>query len=89
MHVVARGASASNVCDPAPALSFAITGDEPVNGLGDGDTAPDWAVQAAGASVANVLVRAERSGLGDGRLYTISARATDRAGTARPQRLAR
>ncbi len=82
MHVVARGASASDVCDPAPALHFAITSDEAANGLGDGDTAPDWAVQAAGASVADVLVRAERSGLGDGRLYTISASATDRAGNS-------
>jgi hypothetical protein len=80
MHVVARGVSASDVCDPAPALRFAITSDEPENGLGDGDTAPDWVVQAAGVSVADVLVRAERSGLGDGRLYTISAMATDRAG---------
>jgi hypothetical protein len=80
MHVVARGVSASDVCDPAPALRFSITSDEPENGLGDGDTAPDWAVQAAGASVADVLVRAERSGLGNGRVYTISATATDRAG---------
>jgi hypothetical protein len=80
MHVVARGASASDVCDPAPALRFAITSDESENGLGDGDTAPDWVVEASGASVADVLVRAERSGLGDGRLYTIRATAIDRAG---------
>jgi hypothetical protein len=80
MHVVARGVAASDVCDPAPPLSFAITSDEPDNGLGDGDTAPDWAVQTAGVSVADVLVRAERSGLGNGRVYTISASATDRAG---------
>lgn len=80
MHVVARGVSASDVCDPAPALRFTITSDEPENGLGDGDTAPDWAVQASGPSVADVLVRAERSGLGDGRLYTITASAIDRAG---------
>ncbi len=80
MHVVARGVSASDVCDPAPALRVGITSDEPENGLGDGDTAPDWAVLASGASLADVLVRAERSGLGNGRVYTISATATDRAG---------
>ena len=80
MHVVARGVSASDVCDPSPVLRFAITSDEPDNGLGDGDTAPDWAVQSAGASIADVLVRAERSGLGDGRVYTINATAADRAG---------
>jgi hypothetical protein len=84
MHVVARGVSASDVCDPAPALSFAITSDEPVNGLGDGDTAPDWAVHPTAASVADVSVRAERSGLGDGRVYTISGVATDRAGNSSP-----
>lgn len=80
MHVVSRGASASDVCDPAPGLAFAITSDEPVNGLGDGDTAPDWAVQQTGVSTFDVSVRAERSGLGDGRVYTIGAVATDRAG---------
>ena len=80
MHVVARGVSASDVCDPAPVLRFSVGSDEPENGLGDGDTAPDWAVQSASASVADLLVRAERSGLGDGRVYTISATASDRAG---------
>ena len=82
MHVVARGVSASDVCDAAPALAFSIASDEPENGLGDGDTAPDWTVQASGASLADVLVRAERSGLGNGRVYSISATATDRAGNA-------
>jgi hypothetical protein len=80
MHIVAQGVSARDVCDSAPALRFSIGSDEPENGLGDGDTAPDWAVQTASASLADVLVRAERSGLGDGRVYTISATATDRAG---------
>ena len=79
MHVVSRGVSASNVCDPAPGVAFTITSDEPVNGLGDGDTAPDWSVQQSGSRF-NVSVRAERSGLGDGRVYTIGAIATDRAG---------
>ena len=79
MHVVSRGVSASDVCDPAPAVAFAISSDEPVNGLGDGDTAPDWTVQQSG-SLFDVSVRAERSGLGDGRVYTIGAVATDRAG---------
>lgn len=80
MHVVARGAAASDACDPTPGVSFTITSDEPQNGLGDGDTAPDWAVQPVSPSVFDVSVRAERSGLGDGRVYTIGAVATDRAG---------
>jgi hypothetical protein len=67
-------------------VAFTITSDEPVNGLGDGDTAPDWAVQQAGVSTYDVSVRAERSGLGDGRVYTIGAVAMDRAGNASPAR---
>ena len=81
MHVVARGVSASDVCDPTPSVSISVTSDEPVNGLGDGDTAPDWSVQQAG-SLYDVSVRAERSGLGDGRVYSLVAVATDRSGNS-------
>ena len=88
MHVVARGTSASDACDPAPSVAFTITSDEPVNGLGDGDTSPDWLVQQAGASTYDVSVRAERSGLGDGRVYSIGAVATDRAGNSTAPRTA-
>ena len=51
------------------------TSSEPENGAGDGNTGPDIVI--AGGSVA---VRAERSGTGVGRVYTITATATDRAG---------
>lgn len=55
-----------------------ITQDEPVNGAGDGDTAPDGAINGSRAQV-----RAERSGSGNGRVYTISFTASDgRGGTA-------
>jgi hypothetical protein len=80
MHLVSRGASASDVCDPAPALLVTVTSDEPINGLGDGDTEPDWSVQEVASRAFDVWVRSERSGLGDGRVYTIGAVATDRAG---------
>jgi hypothetical protein len=79
MHVVSRGISASDVCDPSPTLLVTVTSDEPENGLGDGDTAPDWSVQRTGLAF-DVSVRAERSGLGDGRVYTIHAAATDGSG---------
>lgn len=82
MHVVSRGVSASDVCDPSPVVLVSVTSDEPVNGLGDGDTAPDWSVQQTAPAVFDVSVRAERSGLGDGRVYTIGAVATDRAGNS-------
>ena len=51
-----------------------VTQDEPVNGLGDGDTGPD---AVAGASLNQVSVRAERSGTGDGRVYVVSYTASD------------
>ncbi|MBI2877027.1 MAG: hypothetical protein HYY20_09115 [Candidatus Tectomicrobia bacterium] len=41
-----------------------VTQDEPVNGLGDGDTSPDALLQGS-----SVLLRAERSGQGNGRVY--------------------
>ena len=42
--------------------------DEPVNGLGDGDTSPD----AEGIGTRTASLRAEREGGGNGRVYTVS-----------------
>jgi hypothetical protein len=56
-------------------VSIAVTGvlsDEPVTGLGDGDTSPDAVAQGAG-----VLLRAERAGSGNGRVYRIAFTASD------------
>jgi hypothetical protein len=54
-----------------------VTQDEPVNGLGDGDTSPD----AVLGPVSNqVRLRAERSGTGDGRVYRIGVTVTDEFG---------
>jgi N-acetylneuraminic acid mutarotase len=52
-----------------------VTQDEPTTGLGEGDTGPDAVLQGS-----TVLIRAERSGLGDGRVYTIHFTATDGQG---------
>ena len=82
MHVVARGVSASDVCDPTPAMLITVASDEPENGLGDGDTAPDWHVQQTGSVLYDVSVRAERSGVGNGRVYSLAAVATDKSGNS-------
>lgn len=61
-----------------PAVSITILGvtqDEPINGLGDGDTAPDAVIQGS-----TVLLRAERSGIGNGRVYRITFQANDGIG---------
>lgn len=53
-----------------------ITQDEPTNGLGDGDTGPDASV-LEDASQDRVLLRAERSGNGNGRVYRVNFTASD------------
>ncbi len=67
----------SGATDPdGDTLTWSITGvtqDEPTNGLGDGDTPID-AVLGIGP---NLRLRAERSGLGDGRVYRIASTVTD------------
>lgn len=59
--------------DDAVTLTItAVTQDEPVDGDDDGDTSPDAIRQGAA-----VLLRAERSGAGNGRVYHVSFEATD------------
>ena len=50
-----------------------ISQDEATDDLGDGRTCPD----ASGVGTSSALLRAERSGLGDGRVYHLSFTATD------------
>ncbi|CUS31324.1 DUF7948 domain-containing protein [Candidatus Nitrospira nitrificans] len=52
-----------------------VTQDEPINGLGDGDTTPDAAVSGN-----DILLRAERSGSGNGRVYVVHFTATNSDG---------
>jgi hypothetical protein len=54
-----------------------VTQDEPLSGTGDGDTAPD-AIRSGHA----LLLRAERSGHGNGRVYRITFEADDGQGGA-------
>lgn len=77
MVLVLSGVSASDICDSAPSVTIEVTSDEDINGTGDGDTEPDWEVVDNGDGTQDVYVRAERSGNGDGRVYTIEVTATD------------
>jgi hypothetical protein len=72
-------ATAADNCDAAPVCAISmVSSNEPVNGLGDGDTAPDWTV--TGTLSANL--RAERSGKGAGRIYTVTVTCTDACGNS-------
>jgi len=62
--------------DPVSILITQILQDEAVEGLGDGDMAPD--ASGIGSDVMNL--RAERSGTGNGRVYTIGFEARDTKG---------
>ncbi len=75
MFDVAVSYTASDNCGPVTSV-LTVTSNEPVNGTGDGDTAPDWQVLDAH----HVRLRAERAGGGGGRVYTINVTTTDGAG---------
>jgi rhamnogalacturonan endolyase len=53
-----------------------VTSNEAVDGRDDGHTAPDWKITGP----LSVLLRAERSGSGTGRIYTINVEAKDDSG---------
>ena len=55
-----------------------VTADEPVDGSEDGSTCPDAQIRDDGT----VKLRAERSGIGNGRVYTIHFTATDDTGNS-------
>ena len=65
-------------CSPPSKVitSLKVVSNEPINGLGDGDTAPDWII----VNSHQVMLRAERAGNRNGRIYTIIITATDDCG---------
>ncbi len=63
-----------DTCDPNPVCKITgISSNEPILRPGSGHTAPDW--QITGNLTANL--RAERSGTGTGRIYTLAVQCSD------------
>jgi hypothetical protein len=74
MRRVTINYSASDSCG-AVTCSLRVSSNEPVNDIGDGNTAPDWVVLDA----RHVQLRAERQGPRNGRVYTVTISCTDAA----------
>ena len=75
-------ATATDNCGGSPTCAITmVTSNEPVDGLGDGHFAPDWIITGP----QTVSLRAERSGPGDGRLYSVTDTCTDGSGNAASQ----
>jgi hypothetical protein len=69
--------TATDAADAAPlARITGVTSNEPANGTGDGDTAPDWKITGP----LSLELRSERAGNGTGRVYTIHVAVSDRFG---------
>ena len=69
--------SASDQCGGSVSCRIVnVTSNEPEDGLGDGDTSPDWEITGD----LTLKVRAERAGTGTGRVYTIRIVCVDASG---------
>src|SRR5262249_54363668 len=74
---VAVGVVVADVCDPTASCHITgVTSNEPINGGGYGNTDPVWVVSGP----LTVDLRAERSGHGTGRIYTVAVQCGDNSG---------
>jgi hypothetical protein len=77
---IGASVAAMDLCSPTGVVLTSITSDEPDNGEGDGNTVDDIQDAEVGTADFEFGLRAERSGTGDGRVYTVTYTATDASG---------
>jgi hypothetical protein len=75
MRSIQVAVRASDACGPVQWRITEITSNEADDGLGDGHTSPDWLINRDHRA----FVRAERSGNGFGRIYTLHIEVSDMA----------
>jgi hypothetical protein len=63
-------------------LTAIVSSNEPEDGLGDGDMSPDWTEPVIINGTITLQIRAERSGSGNGRIYTITIIAIEDSGNS-------
>lgn len=75
--------AAADVVDSSPTIQLiSVTSNEPDDGRRDGKTTGDIQGAEIGTFDTSLLLRAERSGKGTGRIYTTTYQATDEAGNS-------
>ena len=81
MVTINAGVTVADACDAAANFRLDyVTSNEPDNGLGDGDTVNDIQNAEIGTPDIRFDLRAERSGKGNGRVYSIGYTAEDGSG---------
>jgi hypothetical protein len=79
MVPVAVTVDVTDICDAQPTCTIiSVASNELVDGLGDGNTEPDWTIVGDLA----VTLRAERAGTLTDRVYAITVRCTDDSGNS-------
>lgn len=77
MVAVALAVTTADRCDTAPSCRVvSVASNEPADAHGDGATVPDWEITGP----LSVNLRAERSGQGNGRTYTVGVECSDASG---------
>lgn len=79
IRLAIKGITATDNVDPDPEVTITVSSNESSNGKGDGNTIQDWKVVQESDGSYSVYLRAERSGQGAGRIYTVDITAPDEA----------